>query len=226
MEYLFDTANLEDIRKYSEIFPITGITSNPSIVKLEGKIEFFQHFKEIRQIIGFDKTLHIQILAENAEDIIAEANTLLSKIDDQIFIKIPVTPQGLKAMRLLKADGVHITATAIYTKMQGLLALEAGADFIAPYVNRMQNLDINAYEVIQTFAKMIEQYHYPAKIVAASFKNMHQVNAAFEYGAQTVTIPPSLLIDAFKMPSIQKAIDDFSADWGKTFGDISITKLK
>ena len=226
MEYLFDTANIEAIKKYSEIFPITGITSNPSIIKLEGKIDFFQHFREIRQIIGMEKTLHIQVLAQDAEGMIAEANAILANIDDKVFIKIPTTPQGLKAMRLLKNKGVGITATAIYTKMQGLLAMEAGADFIAPYFNRMQNLDINPCEVITTFAQMIAEYNYSTKILAASFKNMSQVNTAFECGAQTVTLSPELLVDAFKMPSIQKAVDDFAADWEKTFGNISIADLK
>lgn len=226
MEYLFDTANIAAIKKYSEIFPITGVTSNPSIIKLEGKIDFFQHFREIRQIIGMDKTLHIQVLAEDAEGMIAEANAILANVDDQVFIKIPTTPQGLKAMRLLKAKGVGITATAIYTKMQGLLAMEAGADFIAPYFNRMQNLDINPCEVITTFAQMIAEYHYSTKILAASFKNMGQVNTAFECGAQAATLSPDLLVDAFKMPSIQKAVDDFAADWEKTFGKVSITDLK
>lgn len=226
MEYLFDTANIEAIKKYSELFPITGITSNPSIIKLEGKIDFYQHFREIRQIIGMDKTLHVQVLAEEAEGMIAEAKAILANIDDQVFIKIPTTPQGLKAMRLLKAEGVGITATAIYTKMQGLLAMEAGADFIAPYFNRMQNLDINPYEVITTFAQMIKEYNYSTKILAASFKNMGQVNAAFECGAQAATLAPALLVDAFKMPSIQKAVDDFAADWEKIFGKVSIADLK
>jgi len=226
MEYLFDTANIEAIKKYNEIFPITGITSNPSIIKLEGKIDFFKHFREIRQIIGMDKTLHIQVLAEDAEGMIAEANAILANVDDKVFIKIPTTPQGLKAMRLLKAKGVGITATAIYTKMQGLLAMEAGADFIAPYFNRMQNLDINPCEVITTFAQMITEYNYSTKILAASFKNMGQVNTAFECGAQSATLAPDLLVDAFKMPSIQKAVDDFAADWEKIFGKISIADLK
>ena len=226
MEYLFDTANIEDIKKYSELFPITGVTSNPSIIKKEGKIDFFKHFKQIRTTIGMDKTLHIQVLAETAEDMIAEAHAILNNVDDKVFIKIPTTPQGLKAMRILKAEGVNITATAIYTKMQGLLAMEAGADFIAPYYNRMQNLAIDPEDVISTFAQMIASYGYPTKILAASFKNMGQVNSAFECGAQAATLQPSLLMDAFNMPSIQKAVDDFAADWEQVFGKVSITDLK
>lgn len=226
MEYMFDTANIEDIIHYGEFFPITGVTSNPSIIKSEGKIDFFNHFKEIRKVIGEQKSLHIQILAQDYEGIMAEADAILKNIDHKVFIKVPVTEQGLKAIRALKAQGVGVTATAIYTKVQGLLALEAGADYIAPYFNRMENMDINAREVISTFAQMIDKYNYKTKIIAASFKNMGQVNAAFECGAQTATLQPSLLHDAFKMPAIKKAVDDFAADWENVFGKgVSIIDL-
>lgn len=226
MKFLFDTANIEDIRRYSELFPIAGITSNPSIIKKEGKIDFFNHFKEIREIIGRDKDLHIQILAEDAEGILKETETILENVDDKVCIKVPVTEQGLKGIRTLKARGISVTATAIYTKIQGLLAIEAGADFIAPYFNRMENMDINPREVITTFANMISEYNYSTKILAASFKNIGQVNDAFAYGAQMATVSPDLLHDAFKMPAIQKAVDDFAADWKNVFGEnVSICDL-
>jgi TalC/MipB family fructose-6-phosphate aldolase len=226
MKYLFDTANIEDIKHYSEFFPITGVTSNPSIIKLEGKIDFFNHFKEIRKVIGMDKSLHIQVLAEDYAGIMAEAEAILKNVDDKVFIKVPVTEQGLKAIRALKAKGIGVTATAIYTKVQGLLAMEAGADFIAPYFNRMENMDINPSEVISTFAQMIKEYHYSTKILAASFKNMGQVNTAFECGAQTATLQPALLHDAFKMPAIKKAVEDFAVDFETVFGKgVSIIDL-
>src|SRR5665647_2603449 len=103
MEYMFDTINIEDIKHYSEFFPITGITSNPSIIKLEGKINFFNHFKEIRKVIGMDKSLHIQVIAEDYDGIMAEAAAIIKNVDDKVFIKVPVTEQGLKAIRALKA---------------------------------------------------------------------------------------------------------------------------
>lgn len=226
MQYMFDTANIENIKHYGEFFPITGVTTNPSIIKLEGKIDFFNHFREIRRVIGMDKSLHMQVLAEDYEGIMAEAEAILKNVDDKVFIKIPVTEQGLKAIRALKKKGVGVTATAIYTKVQGLLAMEAGADFIAPYYNRMENMDIDPREVISTFADMIEKYNYSTKILAASFKNMGQVNAAFECGAQAATLQPALLHDALKMPGIKKAVDDFKSDWEMIFGKgVSITDL-
>ncbi len=95
MELLFDTANLDEIKKYSQYYPITGVTSNPTILKSEGKINFFEHLREIRNIIGSDKTLHVQVIAERAEDIIEEANAILNNVDDKVYIKIPTTEEGL-----------------------------------------------------------------------------------------------------------------------------------
>lgn len=225
MEYMFDTANIELIKKYNEIFPTTGVTSNPSIIKKEGKIDFFNHFREIREIIGMDKTLHMQVVAKDCEGMLRDAEAILKNVDEKVCIKIPVTEEGLKAIRILKSRGISITATAIYTKVQGLLAMEAGADFIAPYFNRMENMDIDPREVIKTFAEMIDKYGYSTKILAASFKNIGQVNDAFACGAQTATLAPELLHDAFKMPAIQKAIDDFESDWKSIYGDISIADM-
>lgn len=225
MEYMLDTANIEMIKMGVEIFPIAGITSNPSIIKKEGKINFFNHFRKIREIIGIEKTLHIQVVAEDCEGILKEAKAILENIDNKVCIKIPVNAEGLKAIKVLKAQGVPITATAIYTTAQGLLAMEAGADFIAPYFNRMENMNINPREVIKVFADMIEKYNYSTKILAASFKNIGQVNDSFAAGAQTATMAPEILLDALKMPAIEKAVDDFSKDWEVIFGKVSIADL-
>ena len=226
MEYLLDTINIAIIKELNDLLPITGITSNPSIIKAEGKINFFNHFREIRKIIGNNKTLHIQVVAQDYEGMLKEAKAILDNVDDKVFIKVPVTEQGLKTIRALKAEGISVTATAIYTKTQGLLAMEAGADFIAPYFNRMENMDIDACKTIKAFADAISKYNYKTKILAASFKNIAQVNNAFENGAQTATVNPSILRDALKMPAIQKAVDDFSADWENIFGkNISIIDL-
>lgn len=225
MEYMLDTANIELIKECNKIFPITGVTSNPSIIKKEGKIDFFNHFRKIREIIGMDKTLHIQVVSKDVDGILKEAKTILENVDNKVCIKIPVNKEGLKAIRILKAQGVSITATAIYTTAQGLLAMEAGADFIAPYFNRMENMNIDPRKTIKTFADMIEKYNYKTKILAASFKNMGQVNDAFVCGAQTATMAPDILLDSLDMVAIQKAVDDFEKDWKSVFGDISIANL-
>lgn len=218
MEFMFDTANIEVIKKYKDTFPITGITSNPSIIKKEGKIDFFNHFKEIRNILGQEKSIHIQVVSKECNGIVKEAETIREKVDNKVYIKIPVTAEGLKAMNILKAKGVGITATAVYTKVQSLLSLEAGADFIAPYFNRMENMNIDPRATIQMVADMIDRYNYPTKILAASFKNIGQVMDSFSAGAQVATVAPEILKDSLNMALIGRAVDDFTSDWEGVFG--------
>ena len=225
MEFLFDTVSLKDIKQYGKCFPYTGVTSNPSIIKAEGKIDFFKHFREIRQIIGKERSLHIQVLASSCEDTIKEAQAILANVDKDVFIKIPTTAAGLEAMQILKKQGVGITATAVYSKIQGFMAINAGADFVAPYYNRMENLDIEPESVISAFAKMIDSKASSTKILAASFKNIAQTNKALIAGAHTVTVQPSLLHDVFNMAAIQKATYDFETDWKSVYGKRSIIDM-
>lgn len=225
MEFLFDTVSLKDIKTYGEIYPYTGVTSNPSIIKAEGEIDFFAHFKEIRKIIGRERSLHIQTLATDCDGILKEAEAILTNVDEGVYIKIPTSEAGLQAMQILKRQGVRITATAIYSIIQGFMAINAGADFIAPYYNRMENVDIDPDHTISAYVKTIETSAFETKIVAASFKNIAQVNKAIIAGAHTVTLQPALLHDVFGMAAIRKAVDDFAADWQATFGDVSILDL-
>lgn len=221
MEFLLDTANLEEIKTYSEIVPISGITSNPSIVKKEGHIDFFQHMRTIRNIIGQDKSLHVQVVATDFDGMLADAEAILKNIDDKVFIKVPVSSEGLKVIRVLKERGINVTATAIYTKMQAYLAIAAGADYLAPYYNRMENLNINPKEAIHEIAKEIERTGSQSKILAASFKNVGQVNAALEAGAQASTVGVDVIAQVFAMPSISKAVSDFTTDWESIYGENS-----
>lgn len=225
MEYLLDTANLKDICKYNSYLPIRGVTSNPSIIKKEGKINFFEHMRKIREIIGMEQSLHIQVTAADIDRMLMDAEAILEHVDNQVFIKIPVNLNGLRVIRLLKNQGRNVTATAIYTVNQGLLALEAGADYIAPYYNRMETLNIDPVDVIRSFANMIDRYGYGTKILAASFKNIGQVNKAFMAGAQTATMDPSIIDAALSMPDITKAVDDFNKDWMSIYGDKLVADL-
>ena len=106
MELMLDNANLKELEECLKIFPCSGITSNPSIIKAEGKINFINHFKSIRKLIGMDKSLHIQVISDKCEDMIKEAHYVLNHIDKNVFIKIPVTIEGLKAMKILKEERI------------------------------------------------------------------------------------------------------------------------
>lgn len=212
---MLDTLNIEDIKKWSKILPLAGVTSNPSIAKKEGQIDFFKRIQEVREIIGDKASIHIQVIAQDYEGILKDARAIREACGDNsyVYVKVPVTADGLAAIKSLKADGYHITATAIYSTFQGLLAIEAGADYLAPYYNRMENLNIDPEQVIGQLAEAIDRDCSDSKILAASFKNVAQVNKAFALGAQAITAGPDVFQAGFAMPSIQKAVDDFAKDW-------------
>lgn len=225
MEILVDTVNLDEIRKYNKMLNLSGVTSNPTIIKKEGKVDFFEHLRKVREIIGPDKTLHVQAVGETAEEIIADAHHVLKEIDQQVYIKIPTNEQGLEAMKILKREGVHITATAIYTVFQGELAIAAGADYLAPYYNRMLNMNIDAPQVIAELAHAISMSASQTKILAASFHNVAQVTAAIKNGAQAVTIGTDVVASGLNAPMIAAAVTDFEKDWVALYGDQTIADL-
>jgi TalC/MipB family fructose-6-phosphate aldolase len=222
---MIDTANLEAIARCVDLFPIAGVTSNPSILEREGKIDFFPHLRKIRDIIGPDRSLHVQVVARDAGGIIREAETILKKIGEGVFIKIPSTGEGFKAMRHLRKRGVRITATAVYTQIQALVAAASEADYIALYYNRMKNMDIDADHSIRALRSVLDREKMGAKILAASFRTIHQATDAVSSGAHGITVPDRLLQDAFELPVITAAVDDFHKAWVSIQGDVSITEL-
>lgn len=226
MEYLLDTGNIEIIQKLSEIYPVTGVTSNPSILKKEGNVPFFRHLNEIRSIIGMDKTLHVQVTCSDSLGMQKEADAILERVDANVYIKIPVTEEGLKTIQLLKKQNVNVTATGIYHRTQGFLAIAAGADFIAPYCNRMASLDIDFRKTINAFKKMIDENGLKTKILAASFHCIEQVNDAFLAGAHAATVDPVLLQKSLQSADVNDAVNIFAKDWEMVRKGIPIFMLR
>ncbi|WP_088825752.1 fructose-6-phosphate aldolase [Listeria goaensis] len=218
MEFMLDTANLEIIKRYAGNLPLAGVTSNPSIIKKEGKLEFFTHMKEIRSSLDPTASLHVQVVATDYAGMMRDAEAILRHIDDQVFIKVPVTEIGLRVIKELRAQKINVTATAIYSKIQAYLAISAEANYIAPYFNRMENLNINPRDAILEMSTAIERSESNTKILGASFKNVGQVNSALECGAHAVTLGADIFKQAFEMPSIEKAVHDFTSDWEAVFG--------
>ena len=212
MEFILDTVDLEEIKDGVDHMPIVGVTSNPSIVKKTSPEDFFGHMRKVREIIGKERSLHVQVISLDAE-------TILEEIDDQVYIKVPVSYEGLKAIKILKSEGVNVTATAVYDLMQAYFALAAGANYIAPYVNRIGNLGADPMELISNLQDRIEDDGYDCKIVAASFKGVEQVKNAFNYGAEAITAPYAVLKQVFANPNIDKAVTDFNNDWYAVYGE-------
>lgn len=213
MEFMLDTVNLAEIKKWAQILPLAGVTSNPTIIKREGELDFFEHLKKVRELIGPQPSLHVQVVAKDTAGMVAEAKKLQAELGGNLYIKIPVTQEGLVAIKQLKQADFKVTATAIYTTMQGLLALEAGADYLAPYYNRMENLDTDPVVLIAQLASAREKSTQKGKILAASFKNASQVTKALGAGAQAVTAGSDIYAASLADPAIAKAVSDFAIDW-------------
>ena len=225
MELLLDTANLKAIRDAVDTYPISGLTTNPSIVSKENRTDFFSLIREIREILGKERTLHVQVTRTDCEGILKEAEAIRKHVDEDVYIKTPVSKEGLKAIGIMARDGFNVTATAIYTTIQGELAAMAGAKYLALYYNRMLNLDIDADAVFRTTANAIAASGLDCKIVGASFKNIMQVTNVFADGAEAVTVPPELLDTALANPSIDLAVKNFNKDWEKVYGNKDIAAL-
>ena len=218
MDLLIDSANLEGIKKIYDIFPVDGVTTNPSILKAAGK-EPLSQLRKIRAFIPHGAQLHVQTISQTAEDIIKEAEFILGELGDNTYIKIPVFDQGIKAMKILSSRGINTTATAIYTPMQGFIAGKAGAKYVAPYVNRLDNIGFDGVKIAKNIHDMLERHHLNTKVLAASFKNSQQVLTLCEYGIGSITAAPDVLEQLINLDITSKAIEDFNKDFASLVGE-------
>lgn len=217
MLILLDTANLDDIKKGVDIYPLDGVTTNPTIISKE-KTKFIEHLKKIREIIGNDRMLHVQTVGKTAEEIVAEALYLNQVIGGNLYIKIPVTDYGIKAMKILKSKNIKITATAVITPMQALVAAKAGADFTAPYVNRIDNICDDGVKTVGEIVKIFKFYNLNCKVLAASFKNVAQIHDCCLAGSDSVTIGCDLLERLIYHPLTDWSVNTFIKDWESVYG--------
>lgn len=223
MEILLDTANIEQIKKYMALYQVVGVTTNPTIISRE-KAEFWPLLEEIKGLIG-DKQLHVQVTADTWEEMVKEAECILNRLGKDTYIKVPVNEQGVCAMKHLKAMGANVTATAVYSVQQAMLAASVGADYMAPYFNRMNNLNMDSKKVISEIADLYKIHDLPTKILAASFKNTEQVIDSLKVGAHAVTVSVDLLTTMVKNAIIDFAVDGFKKDWIHTYGNKKIYEL-
>ncbi|MGN2371219.1 fructose-6-phosphate aldolase [Clostridium cagae] len=221
MIYILDTANLQEIKRAYEFYPMEGVTTNPSIISKE-KGDFIKILKNIREIIGNDSMLHAQVLSLKAEDMIEEAKYIAEQVGGNIYIKIPVTPNGIKAIKILSKEGYKITATAIFTAQQALIAAKAGAYFVAPYVNRIDNISGNGVEVVGEIIELLEFNNLNTKVLAASFKNVQQVNDVALRGCQSVTVGSDIMDKLIEHPLTELSVKQFINDWENVYNKITV----
>lgn len=225
MIYILDTADLAAIKHCNEFYPLSGVTTNPSIIAKE-KGDFWQILKEIRGVIGNDKMLHVQTVQTTAKKMVEEAKLIKEKIGGDIYIKIPIGEEGLKAVPMIKNLGIGVTMTAIFTPAQALMAAKAGADFVAPYVNRLDNILGDGTNVVAEIVQQFEIYGLDCKVLAASFKNAEQVHRCALCGCHSVTVSADVLKSLITHPMTDAAVEGFERDWKGVYGDKTILIFK
>ena len=216
---LIDSADIKKAREIEKYYTIAGITTNPTILsKIEGSLE--DKLKELKEFTYGKYEVHVQTTESEVEKIVEEAKKLRDYFGESFYIKIPVTKSGLEAMKLCSKEDIRVTATAILTPMQALAAAKNGANYVAPYVNRMENVGQDAKEAILEISNLL--IDYPTEILAASFKNVKQVQDILRCGAEAVTIAPEIIEASIWHPYTDKSVFDFEKDWENRFGDKKI----
>ena len=217
MKFIIDDADIKKIKEIYEYFPVDGVTTNPSILAKSGR-QPFDVLKEIREFIGQEAELHVQVISNTAEGMIEDAERILKELGVNTFVKVSVTREGLKAIKILSKRGVKITATAIYTSMQAYLAGKAGADYAAPYVNRIDNLGADAVQTAKDIHDIFKKNNFKTEVLAASFKNSQQVLELCKYGVGASTIACDVIEGLIKNAIVTSAVDVFTADFEKLCG--------
>ena len=217
MVLLIDDADISRIKALYNYYPIDGVTTNPSILAKCGRPPY-EALQDIREFIGNKAQLHVQVVSTTAEAMVAEGRKIERTLGNNTYIKIPSIPEGLKAMQILRGEGYHVTATAIYTPMQAYLAAKAGAEYAAPYVNRIDNLGNDGIYTTKKIHDIYTRNGMDTKVLAAGFKNSQQVQELCEYGISCVTLASEVIENLIKNANVTAAVEDFVKDFESLCG--------
>ncbi|PKR89445.1 transaldolase [Pleomorphomonas diazotrophica] len=218
MIYFLDTADTAAIARLADLYPIAGVTTNPTLIARE-KRPFADIIKDIRAVIGDGAMLHVQVTGNDADTMVAEARKLADFVGAGFHPKVPVTAEGIKAIRRLSGLGFRVTATAIVTAQQALMAAVAGAAFTAPYVNRLDMIGGDGVRVVADIVHLFRIHALPTRLLTASFKNVQQVHDIAMAGAHSATLPPDILEALIRHPLTDSGIAGFAADWAAAYGE-------
>ena len=207
MDFYLDSADYRKITEYVEAYNIKGVTSNPTII-----VKHKADIMKLIEVVPKDKELFVQVISDELKGIIAETKKLMS-FSENIIVKIPATPNGLKAIKILKEQNIKTLATGIYSVEQALMAANCGAAYVAPYVNRICDLEIDGVKAALEIQKTFKQQNIDCKVLAASFKNMMQVKELMINGIDAVTISADLMEKLIYNKNTEYAVKDFVSAW-------------
>jgi len=211
MKFFIDTANIEEIKKANELGLLDGVTTNPSLVSKEGR-EFKDLIKEICGIV--DGPVSAEVISMDTDGMVNEARDL-SKLADNIVVKIPLVKEGLRAVKTLSGEGIKTNVTLCFSAIQALMAAKAGADYISPFVGRLDDIGSYGMDLVEQIIGIYENYGYETEVIVASIRNpIHVLDAAL-MGADIATIPFKVMEQLIKHPLTDIGLDKFLADWKK-----------
>lgn len=210
MKFFIDTANLDEIREANELGLIDGVTTNPSLVAKEGKVDFKEHLAKICEMVKGD--ISAEVTALDVDGMLREGREY-AKVAPNVVVKCPMTLDGLKATRTLTAEGTGVNMTLCFSASQALLAAKAGAKYISPFIGRLDDISTDGMQLIRDIVQIYDNYGYTTEVLAASIRHpMHIVDCALA-GADVATIPFKVLQQLAKHPLTDKGLDAFLADW-------------
>jgi transaldolase len=209
MKFFIDTADVKEIREAHSLGLVDGVTTNPSLIAKSGR-KFKDVIKEIVSIV--DGPISAEVISLDAPGMIKEGREL-AKIHNNIVVKLPMTPEGLKACKALTDKGIKTNVTLIFTSMQALLAAKAGATYVSPFVGRLDDISQDGMGIIEEIRAIFDNYGYTSEIIVASIRNpIHVLNSAL-IGADVATIPYSVMIQLSRHPLTDAGIKKFLEDW-------------
>ena len=212
MKFFIDTADLAEIRSLASSGLLDGVTTNPSLIAKSGGV-FAEVIAQICEIIP--GPVSAEVAGTEYDQIMAEAK-VLRKIADNVCIKVPLTPDGLRACKHLSNDGTMVNVTLCFSAAQALLAAKSGASFISPFVGRVDDIGWDGMQLISDIVDIYNNYDFKTEVLVASVRSPGQVIEAAKMGAHVATLPPAVLRSLFNHPLTDKGLATFLADWAKT----------
>lgn len=217
MKFFIDTANVNEIREANDMGIICGVTTNPSLIAKEGR-DFTQVIQEIADIVDGPISGEVKATTTTAEGMIAEGREI-AKIHSNMVVKIPMTKEGLKAIRVLSAEGIKTNCTLIFSPTQALLAARAGATYVSPFLGRLDDISTAGLKLIEDITCIFSKYDdISTQIICASVRNPMQIVECAKYGADIATAPFKVLMQMMCHPLTDQGIEKFKADYQAVFG--------
>lgn len=217
MKFFIDTANVEDIRKANDMGIICGVTTNPSLIAMEGR-DFKKVIKEIASIVDGAISGEVKATTVDANGMIREGREIAA-LHPNMVVKIPMTTEGLKAVKVLKAEGIKTNVTLIFSAPQALLAARAGAAYVSPFMGRLDDISMKGIVLIREITDIFKVHNIKTEIIAASIRNPIHVIDCAKAGADIATVPYKILEQMVNHPLTAQGIAKFQADYRAVFGE-------